>query len=130
MESQWVLIDTSILIEFVRVKDKTQTLLFKLSQTSSLAISVISEYEFLNGRTQRNAQRIDELLSHFRRLDFDHQCAEIASNLYQDLKKRNALIDAPDIFIAATALAHRLPLATLNQKHFKRFQSLNLLSLP
>ncbi|MCF0074640.1 type II toxin-antitoxin system VapC family toxin [Dyadobacter sp. CY261] len=43
------------------------------------------------------------------------------------LKKRGKLIGMADVFIAATAVHHGLPLATLNIKHFERIETLELL---
>jgi len=42
------------------------------------------------------------------------------------LKKKRKQIDIADLFIAATAVAHNLPLATLNEKHFNRIDILNI----
>lgn len=51
---------------------------------------------------------------------------EKAIQIYQRLKSTGNLIDLPDLFIAATAIAHELPLATLNTKHFERITELIL----
>jgi predicted nucleic acid-binding protein len=51
---------------------------------------------------------------------------EKAIQIYQRLKSAGNLIDLPDLFIAATAIAHELPLATLNTKHFERITELIL----
>ena len=40
------------------------------------------------------------------------------------------LIELRDLFIAASALAHDLPLATLNIKHFERVDGLVLVEFP
>lgn len=59
-------------------------------------------------------------------LPFDLACSKIAAKIYQDLKVENQLISLPDIFIAATAIAHDLQLLTLNRKHFERITALKL----
>lgn len=38
------------------------------------------------------------------------------------------MIDSKDLFIAATAIAHSLPVATINKKHFERIESLEIIS--
>jgi predicted nucleic acid-binding protein len=43
------------------------------------------------------------------------------------LRSSNELLPPPDLFIAATAMVHKLPLATLNIKHFERVSGLVLL---
>jgi tRNA(fMet)-specific endonuclease VapC len=59
-------------------------------------------------------------------LAFDSACVDAVIEIYQSLKVSNQLIGLPDIFIAATAITHNLPLLTLNQKHFARISNLKL----
>jgi predicted nucleic acid-binding protein len=47
--------------------------------------------------------------------------------VYANLKKKNQLIDLADQLIGATAKSHRLPIATLNKKHFQRIERLILI---
>lgn len=54
------------------------------------------------------------------------ETAKIASEIYLDLRAKNKLIEFRDILIAATALQHTMPLATLNRKHFERVEGLKL----
>ncbi len=50
METGLICIDTSILIDFYRKKDKTKSFFYELTKTYNLfAISVITEYEILIG---------------------------------------------------------------------------------
>jgi len=51
-----------------------------------------------------------------------------AAKIYQNLKQMNQLIEIRDIFIAATSIVNRLPLITLNMRHFERIDSLELIS--
>ncbi|WP_418884486.1 type II toxin-antitoxin system VapC family toxin [Cognataquiflexum rubidum] len=48
----------------------------------------------------------------------------MAIEVYASLKKQNKLIDLADLLIGATAKNHRIPLATLNKKHFQRIEGL------
>jgi predicted nucleic acid-binding protein len=43
------------------------------------------------------------------------------------LKRKRKQIDLADLFIAATAVTHHLPLATLNKKHSDRVDTLQLI---
>lgn len=45
------------------------------------------------------------------------------------LKKSRNQIEIADLFIAATALSYKIPLATLNRKHFDRVESLKLVQI-
>jgi len=46
---------------------------------------------------------------------------------YRELKLKRKQIEIADLFIAATAVAHNFPFATLNRKHFDRIDRLNIL---
>lgn len=45
------------------------------------------------------------------------------------LKSSNKLIEIPDIFIGATALANNMGIATLNKKHFERIPGLSIVEV-
>ncbi len=60
-------------------------------------------------------------------LPFDSQAAHIAVEIQRDLKKLRRSIEKADLFIAATAVANRLTLDTLNRKHFDNIKQLALL---
>ncbi len=59
-------------------------------------------------------------------LPFTQKIAEKAAITYQELKKENKIIEFRDIFIAATAMVHNLPVLTRNKKHFTRVKGLTL----
>jgi tRNA(fMet)-specific endonuclease VapC len=42
------------------------------------------------------------------------------------LRNQNKIIETKDLFIAATALSHDLPLMTLNVKHFERIEAMKI----
>ena len=55
--------------------------------------------------------------------------SHFAVSIYRSLKKKNQLIDIPDLLIGATAIAHSLKLATLDEKHFSRIEGIELISV-
>ena len=83
-------------------------------------------YELLRGDNQDEDAYWKVMFSNMTVLDFDSHCAEQATNIYQDLKKKGLLIEAEDLLIAATALANKMHLATGNIKHFDRVVDLEL----
>ena len=129
MENTSVLVDTSILIDYFRKKNKLGSAFFKISQTYNLAVSSITEFEFLAGAKEEHQAFIDTLFNSLGVLPFDSRCAKKAREVYRDLRTKNRLIELSDILIASTALANNLPLATLNTKHFSRIESLTLVDL-
>ena len=60
-------------------------------------------------------------------LPFDKSVAKKAVEINIQLKKKRNQIAIPDLFIAATAILHHLPFATLNRKHFERIEGLNII---
>jgi predicted nucleic acid-binding protein len=126
MERERLLIDTSVLIDHLRKLHKDKTVFYQLTFHCDYIISSITEFEFSVGSTTRNRQFTEELLVKLPVLPFDSACAKVATEIYFDLKAKNQLIALPDIFIAATAIAHDLQLLTLNRKHFERVENLKL----
>jgi tRNA(fMet)-specific endonuclease VapC len=121
-----MIVDTSLLIEFFRNKNKKDTFLYRISNRD-LFVSAITCYEFIRGFNRQNEQSGITIMNQFEILDFNKPCAEEASQIYQYLKKENRLIDMADLLIGATALAYQLPLATLNIKDFEQIPNLELI---
>ncbi len=128
MESKNVLVDTSIIIDHLRKKNKRNTVFFKLaSENYNLHISAITLFELLAGTIDAQKEKdIKTTLSFVKILDFDSPSAAKASEIYIQLKKINKLIDIRDLFIAASAIKHDLPLSTLNLKHFQHVPELKI----
>ena len=125
-----ICLDTSVLIDFDRKKDKSKSLLFKLTERHALlAVSSITEYELYLGNSDEQNIFWDKFFSQVTVLPFNTKAAKLSAKIHQQLKTRNKLIDAPDILIAGTALSNNLPLATLNRKHFERIEDLQLVDL-
>jgi tRNA(fMet)-specific endonuclease VapC len=123
-----MVIDTGIFIEHIRAKDKLHTTLYLLPENTELFVSAISMYELYMGATTKEKENdIRALTEDLQVLPFTDAVALKASQLYHLLKKENKLIEFRDIFIAATCIVNDLPLITLNKKHFKRIEGLNIL---
>ena len=123
------LLDTSILIDFLRVKDKKQTLLYKLAKKNyTFFISIVTHSELYEGRNvwknQYANKELEILLTGITILPLDIEISRLAGKIRT--KHHIALIDA---IIAATALQNKLSLATLNVKDFKKIDALELLKI-
>ena len=122
-----MVIDTSIFIEFLRSKQKENTILYNLPENIRHSLSSVTLFELYMGATSSEKESdilksTDELTI----LPFSDEIAVKAGRIYQELRKKNQLIDFRDIFIAATCLVHNLELVTLNKKHFERINGLVL----
>lgn len=123
-----MVIDTSIFIEYLRSKDRTNTALAKLPTETVLYVSSITAFELYSGATDiKKRQDIDTLLQGIFILPLNTDIAKDAGFIYQDLRRRGNMIEVTDILIAATALENDLPIKTLNTSHFQRIPGLVIL---
>ncbi|MCL2073089.1 MAG: type II toxin-antitoxin system VapC family toxin [Marinilabiliaceae bacterium] len=129
MENRIICLDTSVLIDFYRKKEKSKSLFFKLTKKYMFfAVSAVTEYEFHIGNSQEQNMFWDDFFSRVVVLSFDTKVVKHAVRIYKQLKQLNKLIDIPDIMIAGTALQNNMPLATLNRKHFERIDGLTIIT--
>ena len=130
MANQMICLDTSILIDFFRKTNKENSAFYRISSQHTLfAVSVITEYEIFTGTTPDQLIFWESFFDKMVILPFDSQANKHAVAIHKDLKSKRKLIEIPDILIAATAISHQLPLATLNKKHFERIKPLSLLEI-
>lgn len=128
MESKVVCLDTSVLIDYFRKTKKEQSFFYQLSQTTnSFAVTSITTFEIYNGCKDDQLFFWEGIFDSMDILVFDESASQLASQFFKQLSKKNKLVELPDIFIAAIAINNRLPLATLNVKHFERFDELNII---
>ena len=122
------MIDTTLLINYFRKTDKSNSRLVQLSERfDQLVISTVTEFEVYSGATDAQMTFWTELLSEVLVLPFDSQAAHMAVEIQRDLKKLRKSIEKADLFIAATAVANGLTLDTFNRKHFDKIKQLKLL---
>jgi predicted nucleic acid-binding protein len=128
MENKLICLDTSVLIDYYRRKNKEKSLFYRLTDKYLLfAVTAVTEYEIYIGNTEEQNRFWNEFFKRITVLSFDSRSAQIAVNIQKKLKRINKAIDIPDLLIAATAIRNDLSLATLNRKHFERIEGLNLI---
>ena len=123
-----ILVDTSIVIDFLRQKDKDQTVLVNLEKSShQLFVSIITHTESYSGKSiwerKEAMEALKLVLSSKKILPIDEKISEKAGEIRAKYDKHLG-----DAVVAATALYHKLELATLNIKDFKKISGLKLLS--
>lgn len=129
MADKALIVDSTILIDYFRKTDKAKSRLVHHFKTYNLLyISSVTEFEILNGATPVHLQFWNQMLTRFTVLDFDSRAARQAAAIVSQLKTKRKSIDKPDLFIAATAIVHRLTLDTTNKKHFIHIADLDLLT--
>ncbi len=129
MADKELMVDSTILIDYFRKTDKNNSrLVSHFKEYDRLYISSVTEFEVINGAKPAHLDFWNQMLPRFTILDFDSKAARQAAEVVGQLKTKRKSIDKPDLFIAATAVAHGLTLDTINKKHFVHIDSLDLLS--
>lgn len=116
-----IVLDSPILIQHARERDKRRSYFARALLSYNPFLSVISVYEIeLGAFRSKRASDIDTLRASFEFLPRTTAIAKRATRLYADLLRQNLQIGIKDIFIAATCLENELPLLTINTRHFTR----------
>ena len=114
-----ILLDTSIIIDFLRRKDKSDSLLNKISN-NFLYISIVTHTELYAGKSiwerEEAKQELEKFLSIMKVIPLVEEISQMAGRI----KAYNMNISTLDCIIAATARTHKLDLATLNIKDFEK----------
>lgn len=128
MASGLILIDTSVLIDYYRKTDKANSTLISLLRSGFVfAVSVITKYEIYSGATQDQINFWNQIFETIQILPFDELDVNIAVEINAVLKRKRKQIHIADLFIAATAVNHKISISTLNKKHFERIDNLTIL---
>lgn len=126
------LLDTNIVSEILKAKNQivVQRAAAYFRQYPKAFFSAVSRYEILRGLRAKKATRKEAQFEAFCQRHTVHPLSnailDLAADLWAELKKKGQLIEDMDLFIAATALHHSLPLATGNVAHFGRVPGLTI----
>jgi predicted nucleic acid-binding protein len=118
MDSQVILCDTNIIIEFYKGNESIVGSI-RAIQEQNIAISIVTAAELIYGAMNKQelariSQDIDNLVV--------YPLTTRISRLHIELLKKYSLshnLTLPDALIAATAIHHRIELYTLNRKDFR-----------
>lgn len=121
-----ILVDTSIIIDFLRQRDNQQTILLKLEQNyPQLFASIITHTESYGGKSIWEDKEAMEVLkfifSSIKILSLDEKVSKKAGEI-----RARYNIDLADAIVAATAVNNKLALATLNVKDFEKIKGIKL----
>lgn len=127
-----VLIDTGLLVDLERgvATPEVESAIGEEDR----AISVITVSELLHGvhrasgaqRTRRGAF-VEHLLAGVQAIEITEPVARVHADIWAQLAANGEIIGAHDLWIAATALAHGMGLATGNTREFTRVPGLRLI---
>jgi toxin FitB len=116
------LCDTNVLSELVRPEPDPAVLAWA-REVRAIAISVVTVEEIAYGLAWRPNPRVETAIAtliaeHCTILPVTAEIAGRAGRLRGDLRRRGIARTQADLLIAATALAHRLPLVTRTVRDF------------
>lgn len=118
------LIDTSVIIDFLRRQDKQKSLYYKLA-TEELFVSIITHTELFSGqsvwKSKTAKDELEDLFSDVTILPLNSEVSKMAGKI-----KAVYSVDLFDAIIAATSVLNNLELVTLNVKDFKSIPSVIL----
>lgn len=111
-----VIIDTDVLIDFLRGSEKAKAFLLSIINDYDLCCSAITVAEIYAGMRDHEQDKTESLIDSLTVLDVTREVAEKAGRYKRSFKGYNLELD--DCFIAATASLNNAFLATGNERHY------------
>jgi tRNA(fMet)-specific endonuclease VapC len=128
-----LLIDTDLLIDLER--GGAESNVDALLDDEDLAISVITASELLHGALRATGARrvrrlafVEHVLAGLQAIPITATVARVHAEIWVSLARRRQVIGAHDLWIAATAVAHGLGVASRNGADFERVPGLRVVA--
>jgi len=123
-----ILIDTDILIEFFRIKERSLCLYSKIFRinTNIPVISSVTVAELFAGRSIEDKKEESILKEFLSKVEILYSNFEIMKLTGEIIRVSDYKITFQDAEIAACTLCHNLALLTKNTKDFKKIKGLKL----
>lgn len=118
------LIDSDVIIWFLRNREETVNLLHNLKKSGVPACSAISVVEVQLGVKKGEEEITADVLDSLKVFSVDKQVAQKAGEIIRKKRQKEVSVNVNDAIIAATCILHNLTLVTYNIKHypFKEFE--------
>lgn len=85
-----ILLDTSVLVELFRIKDKQKSFFYRLAENeTAFAISSVTQYEILVDSKDVQDKFWEDFFGSLLILSFDEKCSTEAANIFKELKAKN-----------------------------------------
>ena len=124
-----VVVDTDLLIDFLRGRGEGAALVRELITTHQLRLTAVTAFEIrLASDFLERKERITRLFRS-RTLPLDLASALTAGRLHAALLDEGRAIGLADALQVGICLRHGLPFATRNRTHFERVHELELIDL-
>ena len=111
-----ILLDTDVLINFLRGQEKTRTYLASVLEKADVCCSAVTVAEIHAGMKEHERTKTTELLDSLTIIEVTRDIAEKAGTYKRTIRSQGLELD--DCIIAATAFIKHSILATGNAKHY------------
>lgn len=119
-----LVVDTSVIIDFLRSNNKENSLLYKLAE-EDLYISIVTHTELYAGKSvwenSEARESLEKVLSGMSFITLDKRISERAGYI-----KSYSNISIMDALIASTTIINSMELITLNTKDFEKIKGLEI----
>jgi tRNA(fMet)-specific endonuclease VapC len=135
METNRTIIDTDILIDFLRNRKESVEFIIKLENKKTiLSSTAINAFELYYGahkskQSIQTLQATKNLLDRLILFPLTPRSAQRAGQIYAELELKGNPIGLRDTFIAAIALTRRCIIATKNTSHFKKVKDITVITV-
>ncbi len=117
-----VVLDTDVLIDYLRGMPAAGRYVDGLTEVPTC--SEVTRVEILRGMRSHERRVTERFLATIRWSAVDEEVSGLAGELGRRFRRSHTQIGIADLVIAATATRLRIPLATLNVRHFPMFEGL------
>jgi len=126
-----ILVDTNIFIDYLRRKDKANSLFFQIfsQKKYSAVISLTTVTELWAGKSMSKKQVFKKVSEIIDRCELVLPEMKTAKRAGEILRQANYEVAFQDAQIAALALENKLLILTLNQKDFRKIKALKFFRL-
>lgn len=120
-----VVLDTSVLVDFIRNKEDAISFVRNLSEKYEICTTDINVFElyygaYLSKQTDKNVAAVKGIINTIIVFSTTKEGMEISAKLLADLDKKGQKIEIKDVLVAGICLLNSCPIATQNKKHFGR----------
>jgi len=128
MDTAKVCVDTDIVIDYLRGRNKNEGILPELIAKHNVYISPVSIYElYYGGYYSGKVTPVDDVLAMITPFDWTAEDARKAAQIHAALSKSGETLTIKDVFSAGLCLSRTVPLVTRNVSHFNKVRGLKVI---